>query len=102
VPALQLDMPANAIGKDWRPLDHPIGRAVSGTGWQASLYGLLGVTVGTEEGLEFNLLGLNFGIDLNRPALRLPLIGRLGFGNAVPTAEAAPNSAEPIPAGSRP
>jgi len=102
VPALQLDMPANAIGKDWRPLDHPVGRAVSGTGWQASLYGLLGVTVGIEEGLEFNLLGLSFGIDLNRPALRLPLIGRLGFGNAVPTAEAAPNSAEPVPAGSQP
>ena len=102
VPALQLDMPANAIGKDWRPLADPVGRAVSGTGWQASLFGLLGVTVGIEEGLELNVLGLNFGIDLNRPALRLPLIGRLGFSNGVPTAEAAPNSAEQVPAEARP
>nr|WP_286206746.1 DUF3750 domain-containing protein [Thauera linaloolentis] len=89
VPALQLDMPANAIGKDYRPLHDPVGRAVSGTGWQASLLGLLGVTVGIEEGLEFNLLGLNFGIDFNRPALRLPSVGRLGFDNAAPPAEAA-------------
>jgi len=44
-----------------------------------SLLGLLGLTVGLEEGIEFNILGLNFGIDLNRPGLRLPAIGRLGM-----------------------
>ncbi len=42
------------------------------------MLGLLGVTVGWEEGLELNLLGLSFGIDLNQPALRLPFLGRLG------------------------
>jgi hypothetical protein len=46
---------------------------------QVSLFGLAGVLVGLEEGLEVNLLGLSFGIDLNRPALRLPVAGRLGF-----------------------
>jgi hypothetical protein len=58
-------------------------RAPSGSGYQLSLYGLLGILVAQEEGFELNLLGLSFGIDLNRPALRLPFVGRLGFGNGV-------------------
>lgn len=79
VPALQLDLPANAIGKDYRPLTSPVGVSPSGSGVQISLLGLLGVSVGVQEGLEFNLLGLNFGLDLNAPALRLPFWGRWGF-----------------------
>jgi hypothetical protein len=42
-----------------------------------------------QEGLEFNLLGLNFGIDLNAPALRLPFWGRLGFKDTATTDPAA-------------
>lgn len=79
VPALKLDLPANAIGKDYRPLDRPLGRSSSGSGVQASLLGLLGLNVGWREGIEINVLGLNLGIDLNRPGLRLPFIGRLGM-----------------------
>lgn len=78
VPALKLDLPANAIGKDYRTLSQAVGRSTSGSGVQASLLGLLGVTVGWEEGLELNLLGLSFGVDINQPALRLPFLGRLG------------------------
>jgi hypothetical protein len=78
-PSLKLDLPANAIGKDYRPLTNPVGVSSSGSGLQISLLGLLGVSVGVQEGLEFNVLGLNFGIDLNAPALRLPFWGRLGF-----------------------
>ncbi|MEF8700959.1 MAG: DUF3750 domain-containing protein [Candidatus Accumulibacter sp. UW26] len=79
VPALRLDLPANAIGKDYRPLSHPLGLSPSGSGLQLSLLGLLGFSVGLEEGVEMNLLGLNFGLDVNRPGLRLPFIGRLGL-----------------------
>lgn len=93
VPALALDMPANAIGKDYRPLTRPVGLSSSGNGVQASLFGLLGVTAGLEEGLELNVLGLGFGIDLNRPALRLPFIGRLGMDNRA--ADAVPEAAPP-------
>jgi hypothetical protein len=82
VPALKLDLPANAIGKDYRPLTSPVGVSPSGSGLQISLLGMLGVSVGVEEGLEFNVLGLNFGIDLKSPALRLPFWGRLGFKHA--------------------
>jgi hypothetical protein len=55
----------------------------SGSGLQFSLLGLFGLSVGLEEGLELNLLGLNFGVDLNSPALRLPAIGRVGLDDAV-------------------
>jgi hypothetical protein len=82
VPALQLDLPANAIGKDYRPLTDPVGLSSTGSGLQISLLGLLGVSVGLQEGLEFNVLGLNFGLDFNPPALRLPFWGRLGFKDA--------------------
>ncbi|WP_148714438.1 DUF3750 domain-containing protein [Chitinolyticbacter meiyuanensis] len=79
VPALGLDLPANAIGKDYRPLTRPLGLSPSGRGLQFSLFGLLGLNLGLEEGIELNLLGLNAGVDLNRPGLRLPFVGRLGM-----------------------
>ncbi|NDL63155.1 DUF3750 domain-containing protein [Acerihabitans arboris] len=79
VPELRLDLPANAIGKDFRSLTHPIGLPPSGSGLQLSLLGLLGLTLGVEEGVEINILGLNMGVDFKSPALRLPFIGRLGY-----------------------
>lgn len=81
VPGLQLDLPSNAIGKDYRGLTNPIGLPPSGRGLQVSVLGVLGFTVGLEEGVEVNLLGLNLGVDFKSPALRLPFIGRVGFDN---------------------
>jgi hypothetical protein len=82
VPGLRLDVPANAIGKDFLPITEPIARAPSGTGVQVSLLGLAGVLVAAEEGVEIDLLGLSAGIDIARPALRLPGIGRIGLPKA--------------------
>lgn len=79
VPGLTLDLPPTAIGKDYRPWTAPIGLSPSGQGLQLSIEGVLGVIVSLQEGLELNLLGLNLGIDLNCPALRLPFVGRLGL-----------------------
>ena len=78
VPDLRLDLPATAIGKDYRPISRPLGLSSTGRGWQFSVLGLLGLSVGFEEGIEMNFLGLGFGLDFNTPALRLPLVGRLG------------------------
>jgi hypothetical protein len=77
VPELRADLPPTAIGKDylgWRS----VNRTPSGTGAQASLFGVVGVAAGLEEGLEINLLGLNFGVDPKSISLKLPIVGRLG------------------------
>ena len=84
VPELRLDLPATAIGKDFIPGGLPVAMAPSGTGVQLSLFGLLGVLAGVEEGLELNVLSLTFGVDLKRPALKLPVVGRLGFSQRPP------------------
>jgi hypothetical protein len=79
VPELRLDLPANSIGKDYRPLGDPLGLSPSGSGVQLSILGLLGASIGLQEGVEINLLGLDFGIDWNSPGLRLPFVGRIGM-----------------------
>lgn len=79
VPQLKIALPNIAIGKDYLGHNTFFAESESKTGWQVSLWGIAGVTVGLVEGLEINLLGLNFGIDFLRPALKLPLIGRLGM-----------------------
>jgi hypothetical protein len=78
VPELRLDLPPTAIGKDFLGL-MPVGVAPSGTGAQVSLFGLLGGMLAVEEGVEVNLLGMVFGLDLASPAIKLPLIGRIGM-----------------------
>jgi hypothetical protein len=77
VPELRADLPPTAIGKDYLG-SSVIGAAPSGSGVQFSVVGVLGVTVSTVEGLELNLLGLTFGLDPWPPAIKLPLLGRLG------------------------
>jgi hypothetical protein len=85
-PALRADLPATAIGKDYLGWP-PVARAPSGTGGQLSLFGVIGVLAGVEEGLELNLLGLTFGVDPLDLALKLPLAGRLGWPAAVEAGE---------------
>ncbi len=86
VPELGVTMPPNAVGRDYRPLSY-VGLTDSGTGIEASLWGLLGVKLGWVEGVEVNLLGLVAGLDLRHPALKLPGFGRIGFkSTAVATA----------------
>ncbi len=78
-PRLRLDLPPTAIGKDYLPGAALAGPSPSGTGLQLSLFGLAGLLVGWDEGLELNLLGLTFGIDVKHPAVKLPAVGRLGM-----------------------
>jgi len=71
-------LPSTAIGKDLLVNGSPLGRTPSGTGFQISFFGALGFALALQEGLEINFLGLVFGIDFLRPALKLPFVGRLG------------------------
>lgn len=87
LPELETTLPANAVGKDFRPWPY-FGLTDSGTGLEASLWGLLGVKVGWVEGLELNFMGLVAGIDVRHPGVKLPGFGRLGIDDG--TALAAP------------
>jgi hypothetical protein len=77
VPELEASLPPTAIGKDFNG-GRLLASAPSGSGLQLSLFGLLGVTASAIDGLEINVLGLSFGIDPFAPAVKLPLVGRLG------------------------
>jgi hypothetical protein len=75
VPELQVDLPATAIGKDYLG-GSVFGAAPSGSGYQLSLGGVLGVSASGIEGIEFNVLGLNVGVGPS--GVKLPFVGRIG------------------------
>jgi len=81
VPELKLDLPPNAIGKDFLPDGGVVALTPSGTGAQLSLGGYAGIMLAAEEGLEINVLGLTAGLDAWPPAIKLPGVGRIGFGD---------------------
>ncbi len=79
VPELATELPAHAVGKDWLAHWFPLAPAMSRTGVQLSLFGVLGLTVALDEGIEVNLLGLVIGVDPLDLAIKLPGIGRVGM-----------------------
>lgn len=79
VPELGAALPPTALGKNWQPYRDIVGLTPSRTGVQISLGGYVGVAVGWVEGIEFDFLGLVAGIDIRRPALKLPGWGRIGM-----------------------
>jgi hypothetical protein len=97
VPELAADLPPTAVGKDYSG-GRLITTAPSGSGLQLSLFGLLGVTASAVEGLEVNVLGLTFGVNPFDPAVKLPIVGRLGPARTI---AAAPATAVEVPAADR-
>ncbi|MFT4728238.1 MAG: hypothetical protein ACI9UN_002745 [Granulosicoccus sp.] len=81
IPELRLELPSNAVGKDFLPTGKLLAAAPSGTGIQFSVNGYFGILLGLEEGIELNVLGLSAGLDFLRPAIKLPGIGRIGFSD---------------------
>jgi hypothetical protein len=92
VPELEIDLPATAIGKDYLGASL-FGSAPSGSGFQFSLAGLFGLAASGVDGVELNLLGLNFGVGPN--GLKLPFIGRIGSSFRPAQAAAAAVVEEP-------
>ncbi|MBX9591450.1 MAG: DUF3750 domain-containing protein [Hyphomonadaceae bacterium] len=82
IPEAGVVLPPTAIGKDWRVDSQFAGLAPSRTGVQLSLGGFFGITFAWVEGLEINVLGLVAGLDIRRPALKLPGFGRIGLPSA--------------------
>jgi hypothetical protein len=77
-PELRVDLPALAVGKDYVG-PTLVARSPGGTGAQLNLFGLIGVLAGWEEGVEINIIGLTFGVNPFRLALKLPVIGNVGL-----------------------
>jgi hypothetical protein len=96
-PGIYVELPPNALGKDWIEEGALWGVTESGTGAQLSLFGLLGVSVGLAEGIEMNILGMTFGIDFYRPALKFPFLGRVGFPDAPVFNTTSPTATTPSP-----
>jgi hypothetical protein len=88
IPEAQAALPANAVGRDFRPLPY-VGLTDSRTGVEASLLGVLGIKLGWVEGVEFNLLGLVAGLDLRNPGIKLPGFGHIGLPRETAVAEPA-------------
>src|SRR5882762_2221208 len=87
-PELEVAMPPEAIGKDYRVDGTLFGHTESRTGVEVSLYGLLGIKVGRVEGLEVNVLTLVAGLDTQHLAVKLPAFGRIGLERVVPSVAA--------------
>ena len=79
-PELAAVLPPTAIGKDYPHDGRWVAPATGGLGFRASLGGYLGLTIGWYEGIEISVLGSVLGIDIRRPAIKLPALGRIGFG----------------------
>ncbi len=79
VPELKVDLPATAVGKDYIGSTF-VSTAPSGSGFQFTLAGLLGIAAGPVEGFELNFLGLNFGA--SGSGVKLPLVGRVAFSSS--------------------
>jgi hypothetical protein len=79
VPELNAVLPPTAIGKDYPYHGDWIGLTPSRTGAFVSLGGYLGLTIGWIEGIELNFFGGVLGLDIRRPASKLPGVGRLGW-----------------------
>jgi hypothetical protein len=88
VPEIQAVLPPTAIGKDYPYDGRWLRFTPSGTGLRLSLGGYAGLTVGWVEGIEVNVLGAVAGLDIQRPGIKLPGLGRIGVPRVVPSAVA--------------
>lgn len=78
VPEIDATLPALAIGKDF-PYDGKWLRPTAdGAGMRLSLFGYAGLTLGWREGLAVDIGGAALRLDLRRPAIELPGLGRFG------------------------
>lgn len=96
-PELEVAMPPEAIGKDFRADGAIFGLTDSGTGIEISLFGLLGLKLGRIEGIEINVLSLVAGVDTQQPALKIPAFGRVGLDLLPSPSAAASTSAGTTP-----
>ncbi len=79
VPELDLALPPEAIGRDFRSFGDFVALSPDWRNLELSFGGYAGLAIGALYGVELRLGGLVFGVDLARPALKLPGFGRIGM-----------------------
>lgn len=79
VPEIGAVLPANAVGRDYLADGRFLHVSAKAGEVKLSLNGLIGLTAGWVSGVELNFLGLVAGVDLRRPAVKLPGFGRIGM-----------------------
>ena len=82
VPALGTVLPPNAAGRDFA--EGPVSLRVA-SDWRDlhfTIRGLFGFAIGQRSGIEIHFMGAVAGVDLMRPALKIPALGRIGFDNS--------------------
>lgn len=79
VPDMRTTLPPTAVGKDYPYNRSWLSSTASGTGMRATLGGYLTLTIGWIEGIELSLFGGVLGLDIRRPAIKLPGLGRIGM-----------------------
>ncbi|WEX78304.1 DUF3750 domain-containing protein [Sinorhizobium numidicum] len=79
VPELDAVLPPDAVGRDYLPGGRLFQVDTDGLDLHATLYGLAGISAGWRSGLELHFMGLVAGLDVARPAIKIPAIGRLGL-----------------------
>ena len=79
VPALGARAPANATGRDFATGHVSLRVAPDWRDVHVTLGGLAGFAAGARSGIEIHFLGLTAGLDLARPALKVPAFGRVSL-----------------------
>ncbi|WP_275789503.1 DUF3750 domain-containing protein [Pararhizobium gei] len=78
VPELNAVLPPDAVGRDYLPEGKLFQIDGDGLDLHATLYGLLGISAGARSGFEVHFMGLVAGIDVLRPGIKIPALGRFG------------------------
>jgi hypothetical protein len=77
VPELDATLPPNATGRDYVEGLASFDLAPDGRDLHVTLAGLAGFAVGARSGFEVHFMGLVAGLDIARPALKIPAFGRV-------------------------
>ena len=77
ISGLEVELHHNAVGKDY-PDRFRIGTTSAGLGFEVdSPY--LGCGIGLKQGIELHLIGLTAGLSIWPPAIKIPILPRIGF-----------------------
>lgn len=79
VPQIGAALPPTAVGRDYLSGGRFLAIDSDWRNVHATVYGLAGFSAGLRSGLEVHFLGLVAGVDIARPGIKVPGVGRIGL-----------------------